>query len=57
MNFREIEQKYENNELPPEARRQFDEWLAAQALGLKQGVYVLVNATTCKHSYTDRYDC
>jgi hypothetical protein len=35
--FRDVERKYENNELPPEARRQFDRWMEAQAVNLRRG--------------------
>jgi hypothetical protein len=35
--FRDVERKYESNELPPEARRQFDRWMEAQAVNLRRG--------------------
>lgn len=35
--FREVERKYESNELLPEARRQFDRWMEVQAVNLRRG--------------------
>ena len=36
--FRDVERQYMNNELPLEARLQFDEWMAEQTLALKAEV-------------------